>query len=107
MTQAVQTPEQHRYLVRLLGFEYSIQYRPGRENGVADALSRVNEEDTQASLYLLSIPQFAFLADLKKELVTLPEALALLEKLQKEPTLAPDYKFENGLIIHRRSLWDS
>ena len=39
MTQAVQTPEQHRYLVRLLGFEYSIQYRPGRENGVADALS--------------------------------------------------------------------
>ena len=26
MTQAVQTPEQHRYLVRLLGFDYTIQY---------------------------------------------------------------------------------
>jgi len=81
MTQAVQTPEQHRYLIRLLGFEYSIQYRPGRENGVADALSRVAANDTQASLYLLSIPKFSFLADLKKELVTHLETLTLLEKI--------------------------
>jgi len=27
MTQAVQTPKQHRYLSRLLGFDYSIQYQ--------------------------------------------------------------------------------
>ena len=26
MTQAVETPEQHRYLVQLLGFDYTIQY---------------------------------------------------------------------------------
>ena len=105
MTQAVQTPEQHRYLVRLLGFEYSIQYRPGRENGVADALSRVTTEDTDASIYMLSIPQFAFLADLRKELNTLPEAVALREKLQEDLTGASEYKLENGLIIHKQRLW--
>lgn len=39
MNQVVQTPEQHRYLARLLGFDYSIQYQTGKTNVVADALS--------------------------------------------------------------------
>ena len=63
MTQAIQTPEQHRYLVRLLGFDYTIQYRAGRNNVVADALSHVNEEEP-AEFFLISMPQFAFLDDL-------------------------------------------
>lgn len=67
MTQAVQTPEQHRYLSRLLGFDYSIQYRSGRTNVVAYALSRVAEPPT-ASFFILSTPHFLFLEDLYKEL---------------------------------------
>ena len=49
----------------------------GRENGVADALSRVAGEDARASLYLLSVPQFSFIIDLKKELARNQEFLAL------------------------------
>ena len=105
MTQAVQIPEQHRYLIRLLGFEYSIQYRPGRENGVADALSRVAEEEAKASLYLLSIPQFSFIADLKHELTTHPEFLTLLEKICKDSAVASEYQNENGLILHKQRIW--
>ena len=67
MTQAVQTPEQHRYLSRLLGYDYSIRYRSGRTNVVADALSRVAEPPT-ASFFILSTPHFLFLEDLYKEL---------------------------------------
>ena len=40
MNQAIQTPEQHRFLARLLGFDYVIQYRAGKSNVVADALSQ-------------------------------------------------------------------
>ena len=40
MNQAIQTPEQHWYLARLLGFDYVIQYRAGKSNVVADTLSR-------------------------------------------------------------------
>ena len=67
MNQVVQTPEQHRYLARLLGFDYSIQYRTGNTNVVADALSRCSEEPS-ASFFILSMPHFAFLEDLSKEL---------------------------------------
>jgi len=67
MSQTVQTPEQHRYLARLLGYDFTIQYRAGRANVVADALSRI-EEETPASFLLLSMPQFDFLEDLRKEM---------------------------------------
>lgn len=40
MSPIVQTPEQQVYLSKLLGYDYSIQYKSGKTNIVADALSR-------------------------------------------------------------------
>lgn len=38
MSQVIQTPEQQNYLVKLLGYDYEIKYKPGSTNIVADAL---------------------------------------------------------------------
>ena len=61
MSQVIQTPEQQHYLVKLLGFDYKIQYKPGSHNVVADALSRV---PSSPSLLLLSISHMTFMAQL-------------------------------------------
>jgi len=42
MTQIIQTPEQNIYLAKLLGYSYQIVYRPGAQNNVVDALSRIH-----------------------------------------------------------------
>jgi hypothetical protein len=39
LTHVVQTPEQQVYLAKLMGYEYSIHYKSGKTNVVADALS--------------------------------------------------------------------
>lgn len=64
MAQAIQTPEQHRYLARLLGYDYTIQYCTDRTNTAADALSRRLKNHT-GILFLLTIPNFLFLQELK------------------------------------------
>ncbi|MCI13270.1 hypothetical protein A2U01_0034387, partial [Trifolium medium] len=43
LTQVVQTPEQQIYLPKLMGYGYTIHYKTGKTNLVADALSRLPE----------------------------------------------------------------
>ena len=44
MDQEIQMPEQHQHLNKLLGFNYTIVYKPSKKNNVANALSRIKEE---------------------------------------------------------------
>lgn len=71
LTQVIQTPEQHMYLARLLGYDYHIQYRSGSSNQAADALSRRPDMGPSISM-LLSVPCLVFLDELCSQLAHHP-----------------------------------
>lgn len=50
--QRIVTPEQQNWVSKLLGYDYEIVYKPGKENHVADALSRVSGSPSLNSLFL-------------------------------------------------------
>ena len=50
LQQKLQTQLQRKGMAKLMGLDYSIQYKKGKENVVADALSRRHEEGSVAAI---------------------------------------------------------
>ncbi|KAL0378422.1 UNVERIFIED_CONTAM: Transposon Ty3-G Gag-Pol polyprotein [Sesamum radiatum] len=77
LTQTVQTPAQHKWLSKLLGFDYEIIYTPGKDNVVADALSR-HSHAYFAVLLAVSFVTSSVLTDLRKFYSSTPEGQSLV-----------------------------
>jgi hypothetical protein len=59
LDQRLATIPQHHWVGKLLGFDFSVEYKPGAANAVADALFRRDTED--GVLLALVVPRFDFL----------------------------------------------
>lgn len=106
MTQPVQTPEQHVYLAKLLGYNYSIQYKAGRNNVVVDAFSRLHEpEHTTEYFQIVSMPHPKFLDELKRELSGPEEFKTLMLQVRNEPSKNPDFEIRDNLLLFQGRIW--
>jgi hypothetical protein len=103
MTQVIQTPEQQFYLAKLLGYCYEIVYKPGTHNRVADALSRL--QDNESTMLAISIPQLDFMEKFKEQLNLDNEYQELLVKVQTDPVAYPHYKIIDGLLFFKGKLF--
>ena len=104
MAQAVQTPEQQVYLARLMGFDYTIQYRAGKANGAADALSRLPEPPS-GQLYVLTIPNCLFLQELNAELTSNQEFIDRRQQILDEPNQFQEWVVRDTWLLHRGRSW--
>ncbi|GAU50876.1 hypothetical protein TSUD_411060 [Trifolium subterraneum] len=104
LTQVIQTPEQQIYLAKLMVYDYSIHYKSGKTNVVADALSRLPETPS-GMLLTLSLPHFIFLEQLKLALAACKPFITLLNNIQTNPTNYPNHKIHNGLIFYHDRIW--
>lgn len=60
------TPMQHKWLRKLLGYDFVVEYKNGPKNRVADAVSCKEEEVEEMSLALLSVPSIEWLEEIKQ-----------------------------------------
>ena len=51
LKQCITTPEQQKWISKLLGYDYEITYKPGQQNSATDALSRVPGSPTLNALF--------------------------------------------------------
>ncbi|GAU36702.1 hypothetical protein TSUD_16140 [Trifolium subterraneum] len=98
MTQVIQTPEQQFYLAKLLGYSYEIVYKPGPQNRIADALSRVQ-------CLVITVPQLDFLATFKQQLAAETEFQQFLARVISNPAEYSDFEVMNGLLFVKGKLF--
>jgi hypothetical protein len=101
LDQRLSTVPQHQWVSKLFGFDFLVEYRPGRLNMVADALSRRLEDDP--SLHALSTPIFDLYSDLRRELQEDEQLRALRDSIVKER--GHPWQVVDGLILHGRRIY--
>ena len=94
LEQRITTPEQQKWAAKLLGYDYEIQYRPGRENSVADALSRRLDSPTLNHLF---VPQLDIWEEIKQA-ATEDKYMAVVSNLAQTQPEGP-FTQRNGLIF--------
>lgn len=98
MSQSIQTPEQQKWLAKLIGYNFEIVYKPGRENVVVDALSRVTESPLVDSFLTISAPSCPIVEQLKTFYSQHLAGQKLIRKLANDSTMQQQFTFRSGLL---------
>jgi len=93
----VPTLEQHKWVAKLLGYDFEILYRPGRENSAADALSRRPDSPLHNPLF---VPQFTLWDDMKRAAQDDPYMQQVNHRSTIDPT--SPYSRQNGLCFYKQ-----
>jgi len=81
MTQSIQTPTQQKWLTKLMGYNYEIHYTPGKDNIVADALSRSSYPHEKPCFTAITTLSFPLVQQLCEFYTTNPQGKQLVTKL--------------------------
>ncbi|XP_062176260.1 uncharacterized protein LOC133881329 [Alnus glutinosa] len=104
LEQKVGTPFQQRWLTKLLGYDFIVEYKKGVENRVADALSRREVDAGEVSLALLSIPHCSWVDDLKAQYQEDEILKPLLEKWQQHELDTHRFSLRDGLLFYKNRI---
>lgn len=97
MNQVIQTPDQHYYLSKLLGYDYIVLYKPEKSNIVANALSRRDHHNNN-HFFLLTTSSFDFLITLLTKNQTLSDLKTLNAEIAKQPLAHQSMALLNGIL---------
>jgi hypothetical protein len=79
MEQRISSPEQQKWVTKLFGYDYEITYKKGKENLVADALSRKYEDE--GSIFSVSFIVPDWLQAVHQEWLQDPKSSQLIQQL--------------------------
>jgi hypothetical protein len=79
LDQRLTTIPQHTWVSKLFGYDFAVEYRQGRFNVVADALSRRDEDEM--AVHIISSPSFMLYEQLRTEIDALPQTSQLCQQV--------------------------
>jgi hypothetical protein len=108
LEQRVGTIAQQRWISKLLGYDFVIEFKKGKENTVADALSRQSDhlsDQEDCSISLISFPTPSWVSDLKSSYLQDSFTTELLHTLQDGGKGPKDFSLQQGLLLRKGRIW--
>jgi hypothetical protein len=93
MSQKLTEGIQHKLLLKLLEFDYKIEYKKGVENVAADALSRKEQ-----SLFAISTATLAWIPDIEASYQGDGFYSPIIEQVLVNPTASPNYSIHSSIV---------
>ncbi|XP_027171840.1 uncharacterized protein LOC113771462 [Coffea eugenioides] len=107
LDQKINTSLQQKWLVKLMGMDYEIQYKKGKENVVADALSRRGdlENTAETSVHTITAIKPQWLTMVAESYNSDEMAKEVLLKLAMGADALPDYSYNQGILRFKGRVW--
>jgi hypothetical protein len=88
----------------ILGYDFEIVYKKGKQNVVVDALSR-KDEDVEAFLYAISIIQPDWIIEARDEWKNDEKLWTLIQKLQQDSSSSYTFTWKNDSLWYKHRLY--
>jgi hypothetical protein len=103
LEQRISSQEQQKWVTKLFGYDYEIIYKKGKDNVVADALSRKYEDE--GSLFSLSFIVPDWLQAVHQEWLQDPKSSHLIQQLQNKAQAPPGYSWLQDELRYKGRLY--
>lgn len=103
-TQRLTEGIQHKLLLKLLEFDYSIEYKKGKDNIVADALLR-KDHTMEGQCSQMTIIQAEWLDDIRKSYENDSDSSKLLQKLAQDVQEESNFKIIEGILKFKNRIY--
>lgn len=97
--QCITIVNQQQWITKLLGFNFEVAYKVGRENKVANAFSRQHEEIEFKTI--ISYPVWQQGQGLQAEVLQDPALKEIIDALLVNLELRHGYSFKNGVLLYK------
>jgi hypothetical protein len=105
LDQRLSTIPQHRWINKLMGFDFTVEYKPGKTNIVVDAFSRRDADGPDnVEAYAFSTPTFEIWYELRLQLREHPDYQAALTDVATGRK-GPDWTVTDGFVTKMRRVF--
>lgn len=104
LEQRLSSEEKQKWVTKMLGYDFEIIYKKGKQNVVEDALSR-KDEDVEALLCAISIIQPDWINEAREEWKNDEEVWALIQKLQQDSNTSNTFSWQNDSLWYKDRLY--
>jgi hypothetical protein len=104
LEQRLSSEEQQKWVTKILGYDFEIVYKKGKQNVVADALSQ-KDEDVEAFLCAISIIQPDSIIEARDEWKNDEKMWTLIERLQQDSGASDTFTWKNDSLWYKDRLY--